>query len=158
MRAERQSVLSTTRQRYIEFYFLHKDGWTIPQIAEHYDMGERTVERGLNWCRKQRIGNRELAKELEDRIADLRDDIRRVERQIKHTERRIDQAPPLGPKDSPMVGLTQAIGKLYTELREQKRYLAELEGIYKQTVNVNLGGQEGNELKLSIQRGGDGES
>jgi septal ring factor EnvC (AmiA/AmiB activator) len=151
-------VLSTTKQRYIEYYFLHKEGNTLEQIGEKYGCTIRTVERGLAWCRKQRVGSRELARELEDRIADLNDDIRRIERQIKRTERRIDNAPALGPKDSPLVGLTQAVGKLYTELREQKRYLAELEGIYKQTVNVNIGGQEGNELRLTIQRGGDGES
>jgi len=142
-----KSVLSTTRQRYIEFYFHHKDGKTIPEIAKLYEMGERTVERGLAWCRAQRIGNRELSRELEDRIADLRDDIRRIERRIKRTERDIDDAPKDGPKDSPLVGLTQAVGKLYTELREQKRYLAELEGIYKQTLNVQHTGGDGGPIR-----------
>jgi len=130
-------VLSTAKQKYIEYYFHHKDGKTLEQIGEMYDVSSRTVERGLAWCRSQRVGIRELSRELEDRIADLRDDITRIERRIKKTERDIDHAPKAGPKDSPLVGLSQAIGKLYTELREQKRYLAELEGIYKQTVNIN---------------------
>lgn len=76
---------------------------------------------------------------------------------VKRTERRIDAAPALGPKDSPLVGLTQSASKLYTELREQKRYLAELQGIYRQTLNLNLGGHEGNEIILTLNTGGDGE-
>jgi hypothetical protein len=51
-----------------------------------------------------------------------------------------------------------ALTSLSRELREVRTKIAELEGLYKQTVNVNIGGQEGNELKLTIQRGGDGES
>lgn len=148
-------MLSITHQRYIEWFFLKKDGKTEQQIADEYGVARNTVDRGLRWCRKQRIGARELQHQLEDRIADTREDIRKLERQIKNTERRIDKAIPAGPKDSPMVGLTQALGKLYGELRAQKQYLAELEGVYKTTVNVNVGAQDGNTLKLEL-RGSDG--
>ncbi len=150
-------MLSRQKQRYIQWFFESRDqGKTQAQLASEHGVSRNTIIRAFAWCREQRIGTRELSQQLEDRIADAREDIGRLERQIKRTEKRIDEAIPAGPKDSPMVGLTQAVGKLYSELREQKKYLAELEGVYKTTVNVNVGGQEGNTLKLKLTSDSDG--
>lgn len=137
------------------WFFRQRDGHTIQSIADEFGVDTTTVDRGLAWCRSQRIGTRELAHQLEDRIADLREDISRVERQIRSAERRIKVSPLAGPKDSPLVGLTQAVGQLYRELREQKKYLAELEGLYRTTVNVKLGTNDGNELRLTLHTGSD---
>ena len=134
-------MLSVTKQKYIKYFFDQVEGLTITQIAEKYQTSERTVTRGLAWCRKQRFSEVSSGESLRTHIADIKDDIGRIERNIKRLEKDLKD----GPSDvrggySSYLSLNNSLIGFYRELRSHKVYLAELEGVYKNTLNIQHSG------------------
>jgi predicted RNase H-like nuclease (RuvC/YqgF family) len=146
-KSEIGSVLSRTQERYIEFFFHFRAGKKLREIADMYDLTVDTVERGLTWCRKQRIGDRDKVTELEKHIRDAKDDINQLERDTKKVRKWIRDAEK---GDKPVSSAwINALNGLHRTLREQKQYLAELEGIYKTVVSVV--GADGGPVKVEYE-------
>jgi hypothetical protein len=147
-------VLSPSKRRYVEIctYKINNPDTSNEKVGAHFDVERRTVDRAIAWGRKQGLFQPDGEK-LRQHIAEWREHERWLEQELRLQKRdaRKDDG-----RRAPMQSF--ALTSLSRELREVRTKIAELEGLYKQTVNVNIGGQEGNELKLTIQRGGDGES
>lgn len=139
------SVSTSTHDRYIDWYFMHRSGATIPEIAASAGVGTATVERGLAWCRRARVGERETTAELEKRIADCKRDIAALESDLRRVKRALRT---LYPGDKGYSALTNSIIGFRRELREARRYLAELEGLIRNVLAIEPG--DNTDLRITI--------
>lgn len=144
------SVLSITHERYIDMYFAKKSGKTTAEIAEDFDCSIRTVDSALKWCRSRRVGQRERIAELEKRIRDAGDDVRRLEGDIDRVRKHITKQRVAPAGESAYIALNNSLIGFHRELREQKKHLAELQGIYRETVRVEHTGEDGKPIQYEV--------
>lgn len=142
-------MLTATQERYIDWYYAFTDGSTTKQIAERAGVDMRTVERGLQWCRKRNIGDRNDRAELGKRIADLQHDIKQTEGDIRRVKRHLRDYRPTSAGDGPYLGLNNSLIGFRRLLSDQKHQLAELQGLLKRV--VELGGGEDEDVSLTIE-------
>jgi len=131
---------------------MQRSGKTIAEIAADYGVTAQAIDYGLAWCRKQRIGNRQDKAELEKRIADVQHDIKRLESEIRRVRRDMRQ---LTPDQTGYSALNNSLIGFHREVREHKRDLAELEGLLKRVVELDVPGLEEfvSVLRNGVERG-----
>lgn len=128
-------MLSPTKLRYIEICTDKiNSGDSNEQVAARFDVERRTVDRAISWGRKQGYFQPN-AEKLKQHIAEWREHEKWLEQELRLTREKYKRE---DGKRSAMHPF--ALSSLSRELREVRTKIAELEGIYKQTLNINHSG------------------
>lgn len=144
-------MLTAAQERYIDWYFAHADGKLTREIAAEAGVELRSVERGLQWCRKRNIdGHRNDRAELEKRCVDLQHDIKQTEGDIRRVKRHLRDYRPTSAGDGPYLGLNNSLIGFRRLLTDQKHQLAELQGLLKRVLELG-GGRDDEDLTLTIE-------
>lgn len=143
-------MLTASQERYIDFYFAYSDGKSTKEIADEAGVDMRTVDRGLQWCRKRNIGNHNDRAELEKRIADLQHDIKQTEGDIRRVKRHLRDYRPTSAGDGPYLGLNNSLIGFRRLLTDQKHQLAELQGLLKRVLELGGNGED-DDVTLTIE-------
>lgn len=124
---------------------------TIEQTAEEFDCSVSAVSQAERWYRDNRLHNLEAYERLKECRAEKRKQLRWLERKMKAVEKHYrDLEEPRPVPISSAAQFSRSWNQIHTEL-------AELDGLINRVLNVNVGGQDGNELKITLhtENGGD---
>jgi len=115
---------------------------TIEGTAAEFECSVSAVSSAEKWYRDNRLHNLEAYERLKECRAEKRKQLRWLERKMKATERWYkDNGRPV--PISSVAPFSREWNKIHTEI-------AELDGLINRVLNVNIGGQDGNELKITL--------
>ena len=124
---------------------------TIEQTAEEFDCSVSAVSQAAKWYKDNRLHNLDAYDRLRECRAEKRKQLRWLERKMKAVEKHYrDLEEPRPVPISSAAQFSRSWNQIHTEL-------AELDGLINRVLNVNVGGQDGNELKITLhtENGGD---
>ena len=118
---------------------------TIEETAEQFECSISAVSSAERWYRDNRLHNLEAHKRLTECRAEKRKQLRWLERKMKAVEKhyRNDCDPPRPVPISSAAQFSREWDKIHTGI-------AELDGLINRVLNVNVGGVDGNELKITL--------
>ena len=113
---------------------------TYAQLAEKFSVSEGTVAGALKWGEENGVFRIDAQISVEQHILDVRDSIQKLEKRL---DRALDLAEKFdqieqtktGPRLKVMPSRHYIL--IFTELREQRMLLMELEGVYKKQLNIS---------------------
>lgn len=158
---ERLGVLTTTEKRYIDICVAQiASADTNEAIAQRFGVARTCVDRALRWGRERGLYTLDTNEKLRVHLQELGTVLRRLERAFLAMDRRYrkllrngrDRAttesptsPPFrsvrhGPKDATARGSIRLMVQLAERILGYRTRIMELEGIYKQVLNIQHGG------------------
>lgn len=131
-------MLTSTKRKYTKICTIKakEPERTNLSIAEEMGISDATVERALVWGNRIGIFDIQADEQLKREIGELQEIVKRLEARYKALDRRCKKIEGEG-KTAPIHFLT-AIAKTLLDYRTR---LAELQGIYKKTLNLNQSGE-----------------
>ena len=141
-------MLSATERRRIDICIAYKTETPRPtqvSLAQRFGVAPVTVNKAIHWGEQFGLFTDDISMRLQYQLAEWRDHLKFLESELRLTKR-ISRSE--SGKRYPISH--NALKTLSSEIREVRTRIDELEGIYKQTVNVNVAGHDGGPLPTAI--------
>jgi hypothetical protein len=141
------SVLTATQNKYLQICLDYiSEKITQEQLAQKYGVNRATVVRALKWGERNSLFARNAAEKIKRELATWRDHERWLESELRLAKRESRQEE--NRKRKPMHPYQISI--ISRELREVRKTIAELEGIYKETVRLEHSGPDGGPFETVV--------
>lgn len=139
-------MLSRSEKHYLEICIESSSSKeSASQLSDRLNTPVRTIERALKWGRDSGFFTGAAADKCEYHIAELKAHIKFLESELKLARKHSYIKDKKGNKHR--VPIDHKYISVYSrELRETRSMLAELEGIYKKTLNLEVTGKDGKDL------------
>lgn len=124
--AEQRRVAICTRKKSTKL--------TNKEVAREFGVTEKSVANALQWGRRTGIYEIDQSEQLERRIYEIVQSLDELEKMSKLVNKNVVKRLEHGEE----VNMSKEVTPLYKEIRESRVLLMELQGLYKQLVNIKL--------------------